>query len=315
MSEELSIHCRIPDDCAGMRLDQALTRLLPGYSRSRLQQWIRAGHLRVDGQVLRPRDAVSGGERVVGQPPVERETAAFPQALPLDVRYEDEDILVINKRAGTVVHPAAGNPDGTLVNALLYHAPELSALPRAGLVHRLDKDTSGLLVVARNLRAHAALVAQLQERTLGREYQAVAVGVMTAGGTVRAPIGRHPVDRQRMAVVAGGRPAVTHYRVVRRFRAYTQLQVNLETGRTHQIRVHMAHLRHPLLGDPLYGGRLRLPDTISQDQIQVLQGFRRQALHAARLSLAHPATGERMVWTAELPEDMLQLLEVLNEMG
>jgi 23S rRNA pseudouridine1911/1915/1917 synthase len=307
------IHCRIPATCAGMRLDQVLAGLLPAYSRSRLQQWIKAGQVEVDGKAVRPRLSVLGGEQVRVILPQEPETVDQAQAIPLDIRYADADLLVINKPAGLVVHPAAGNPDGTLVNALLHHVPELAALPRAGLVHRLDKDTSGLLVVARCLRAHTALVEQLQARTLEREYQAVVNGVMTAGGRIEAPIGRHPMDRQRMAVTTAGKPAITHYRVIRRFRAHTQLRIQLETGRTHQIRVHLAHIRYPLVGDPVYGGRRHLPPGLTDRCLAVLQGFKRQALHASRLGLIHPGSGARLVWQAELPADMVELLTALAE--
>jgi 23S rRNA pseudouridine1911/1915/1917 synthase len=307
------IHCCIPEACAGMRLDQALAGLLPAYSRSRLQQWIKAGYVEVDGKTVRPRAPVLGGERVRVVLPQELETVDLAQAIPLDIRYEDADLLVINKPAGLVVHPAAGNPDGTLVNALLHYAPELAALPRAGLVHRLDKDTSGLLVVARRLRAHTSLVAQLQARTLEREYQAVVTGVMIAGGRIEAPVGRHPVDRKRMAVTAAGKPAVTHYRVIRRFRAHTQLWIKLETGRTHQIRVHLAHIRYPLVGDPVYGGRRHLPAGLTDRCLAVLQGFKRQALHATQLALVHPGSGERLAWRVEPPADMVELLAVLAE--
>ncbi|MDS4026469.1 MAG: 23S rRNA pseudouridine(1911/1915/1917) synthase RluD [Candidatus Contendobacter sp.] len=306
------IACQIPARCAGMRLDQALAELLPAYSRSRLQQWLKTGQLRVNGCVWRPRDAVAGGETVSGDLVLEAETTAVAQDIPLDIRHEDADLLIVNKPAGLVAHPAAGNRDGTLVNALLHHAPELEALPRAGLVHRLDKDTTGLLVVARSLRAHTALVEQLQARRIEREYVAVVNGVLVAGGTVDAPVGRHPVDRQRMAVTTGGKPAVTHYRVMRRFRAHTLLRVKLETGRTHQIRVHMAHIRFPLLGDPVYGGRLRLPPNATPLCIAVLRNFHRQALHAERLALAHPATGEWLAWRAELPADLADLLAALG---
>ena len=307
------IDCQIPVACAGMRLDQALAELLPAYSRSRLQQWLKTGHLRVDGAVRRPRDLVIGGEIVSGDLESEIETVALPQPIPLAVLYEDEELLVIDKPAGLVVHPAAGNRDGTLVNALLHRVPELATLPRAGLVHRLDKDTSGLLVVARSLRAHTALVQQLQARMIEREYLAVVNGVPIAGGIVDAPIGRHPVDRQRMAVTAGGKPAITHYRVRRRFRAHALLRVKLETGRTHQIRVHMAQLRFPLLGDPVYGGRPRLPPGASAACIAAIQNFRRQALHAERLALTHPATGERLEWRAKIPSDLVELLAILGE--
>lgn len=306
------IYCHIPHEFAGMRLDQALASLLAEYSRNRLQQWIKAGHIRVDGHTVRPRDRVEGGEVVSGALPCGQETSAKPQAIPLDIVYEDTDILVIDKPAGLVAHPAAGNRDGTLVNALLHQAPELAALPRAGLVHRLDKDTTGLLVVARSLRAHASLVQQLQARTMGREYETVVSGVMTAGGTVEAPIGRHPVDRKRMAVIVGGKPAVTHYRVLQRFRAHTHLSIKLETGRTHQIRVHMAYIRYPLVGDPVYGGRLRRLPGVSKQCADILRKFRRQALHAACLALTHPGSGERLQWRSALPADMVEFLAVLT---
>jgi 23S rRNA pseudouridine1911/1915/1917 synthase len=296
-----------------MRLDQALAALLPSYSRSRLQQWIRAGHIQVNGRLSRPRDPVAGGERVQGAVPQRQETVAKPQEIPLAIHYEDADLLVLNKPAGLVVHPAAGNVDGTLVNALLHHAPELAALPRAGLVHRLDKGTSGLLVVARSQRAYTFLVAQLQARTIERDYQAVVTGRMTAGGTISAPIGRHPVDRKRMAVVSGGKAAVTHYRVMRRFIAHTHLWIKLETGRTHQIRVHMAYLRHPLVGDVVYGGRWQAPKGVVSSCLAVLRCFPRQALHATRLALTHPDSGQRLEWQAPLPEDMAGLLSVLEE--
>lgn len=307
------IDCQIPIACAGMRLDQALAELLPAYSRNRLQQWLKAGQLRVNGAIRRPRDTVAGGEIVSGDLVFEIETAAVAQDIPLTLVYEDADLLVINKPAGLVAHPAAGNRDGTLVNALLHHAPELAMLPRAGLVHRLDKDTTGLLVVARRLPAYTALVEQLQARAIEREYQAVVNGVPVAGRSVDAPIGRHPVDRQRMAVTAGGKPAVTHYRVLRRFRAHALLRVKLETGRTHQIRVHMAHIRLPLLGDPVYGGRPRLPPGASLDCIAAIQGFHRQALHAMRLALTHPTTDEWLEWRAEMPADLTELLGILGE--
>jgi 23S rRNA pseudouridine1911/1915/1917 synthase len=313
MPDSHHIHLCIPEEHAGKRLDQALAELLPDYSRSRLQQWLKSGQLQVEGRTVRPRDRVLGGEVVSGEGLQEEQTAATAQAIPLDIRFEDAHILVINKPAGLVVHPAAGNPEGTLVNALLYHAPELAGLPRAGLIHRLDKNTSGLLVVARSLRAYTALVEQMQARSIEREYQAVVTGVLIAGGSIAAPIGRHPVDRKRMAVTSGGRPAVTHYRVIQRFRAHTHLQVKLETGRTHQIRVHLAHLRHPLVGDPIYGGRLRIPPQASEQCIQVLRNFNRQALHAARLALTHPVSGRWLEWQAELPGDMGELLEMLRE--
>jgi 23S rRNA pseudouridine1911/1915/1917 synthase len=313
MSPIERIDCQISPKCAGMRLDQALAEMLPAYSRSRLQQGLKAGQLRVDGCHRRPRDIVGGGEMVCGGLERAPEPAAVAQDIPLNILYQDADLLVIDKPAGLVAHPAAGNRDGTLVNALLHHVPELAALPRAGLVHRLDKDTTGLLVVARSLRAHAALVEQLQARRIEREYRAVVNGLPVAGGTVDAPVGRHPVDRQRMAVTPGGKPAMTHYRVLRRFRAHALLRVTLETGRTHQIRVHLAHIRLPLLGDPVYGGRPRLPPDAAPSSIAVIQSFRRQALHAERLALTHPITGERLEWRAAMPFDLATLLMALRE--
>lgn len=302
----------IPPEMAGLRLDQALAELFSEFSRARLQQWIREGQVRLDGRRPRPKDKVLGGERVELEAVAEPQEVHAPEAIPLDVVYEDEQLLVIDKPAGLVVHPAVGNRAGTLLNALLHHAPELATVPRAGIVHRLDKDTSGLLVVARTLTAQHRLVAQLQARAVKREYQAIVVGCMTAGGTVDAPIGRHPVDRKRMAVVGRGKPAVTHYRVLERYRAHTRLRIQLETGRTHQIRVHMAHIRFPLLGDPVYGGRLRLPVGASPELVAALRGFRRQALHARRLGLVHPESGAWMEWEAGLPADLTALVEVLR---
>ena len=302
----------VPDRLAGQRLDQALSRLVSDYSRSRLQHWIRAGQVRVDGVIWRARDRVVGGESVeiiACHAPL---SDLLPQQIDLDILYEDDALLVINKPPGLVVHPAAGNPDGTLQNALLFYDSALAAVPRSGIVHRLDKDTSGLLVVARTLAAHQHLVEQLQARHICREYDAIVSGVMTAGGTVVAPIGRHPVDRKRMAVIPGGKPALTHYRVKERFAGHTQLLVRLETGRTHQIRVHMAHIHYPLLGDPVYGGRLRLPDGAGAGLRSVVCDFRRQALHATRLSLTHPSTGESMTYRAPPPADMTRLVTALR---
>ena len=313
MSESIQLELVIPDAMRGRRLDQALAELVQGYSRSRLQQWIRAGQVTVDARSVRARDIVHGGECVRIEAELTEQTEHAAEPIRLDIVYEDSDLLVINKPAGMVVHPAAGNPSGTLLNALLHHDAGLSALPRAGIVHRLDKDTSGLMVVARTLTAHRHLVAALQARIVKREYLGVVNSVLTAGGTIDAPIGRHPVDRKRMAVVAGGKEAVTHYRVLERFRAHTLIRLMLETGRTHQIRVHMAHHRTPLLGDPVYGGRLRLPAGASDVLQQVLSAFRRQALHAARLELIHPARGEPVSWAVEPPADMTELIRVLRE--
>jgi len=302
----------VPAAMAGQRLDQALAELLPEYSRSRLQSWIKDGEVRVDGRVCRPRDKVLGGERVRLRALREAEVPMRPEAIPLQVVYQDHSLLVIDKPAGLVVHPGAGNPASTLQNALLHLRPELVELPRAGIIHRLDKDTSGLMVVAATLQAHTALTRALAAREITREYQAVVCGVMTAGGQVSAPIGRSAGDRRKMAVREGGRPAVTHYRVLERFRAHTHIRLQLESGRTHQIRVHMAHLRYPLVGDPVYGGRLRIPAGASDALVLALRQFRRQALHACRLALAHPESGQPMEWASPLPPDLQALLAVLR---
>ena len=295
-----------------MRLDQALAEVFSEYSRSRLSQWLKAGLVRVNGEQRRGRDKVWGGEQVEIQAELEEQTDWQAEAIPLDIVFEDAHLIVINKPAGLVVHPAAGNPAGTLVNALLHHDPALGTMPRAGIVHRLDKDTSGLLVVARTLPAQKSLVEQLQARQLLREYEAVVTGVMTAGGTVDAPIGRHPVQRKRMAVTPNGKPAVTHYRVVERFRAHSWIRCRLETGRTHQIRVHLAHIHYPLVGDPVYGGRLRLPKGCGEALAGTLRGFRRQALHAGRLGLTHPQSGKSLERKARGPADMEHLLAELR---
>jgi len=302
----------VPESCAGLRLDQALARLLPDFSRTRLKDWIDAGQVLVDRRPLKPRDVLVGGERIVLQARVPQDETVAAQDLALDIVHEDEALIVINKPPGLVVHPGAGNRDRTLQNALLHHDPELAGVPRAGIVHRLDKDTSGLLVVARTLVAHTALVRQLQEREIGRQYTAICVGVMTAGGTVDRPIGRHRTDRVRMAVREDGREAVTHYRVVERFRSHSHVRVTLETGRTHQIRVHLAHLRHAIVGDTTYGGRLLPPRGATQELNDALRAFPRQALHAERLQLEHPASGETLAWEAPMPADMTQLLVILR---
>lgn len=314
MSDRIRLAAEIAPEQAGQRLDQALAALFPDYSRSRLQQWVRAGAVRLDDQaVTRPNLKVAGGEAVTVDALLERAPEVAAEDLPLGIVHEDEALLVIDKPAGLVVHPAAGNWAGTLQNALLHHAPELAAVPRAGIVHRLDKDTSGLLVIARTLAAHQSLVAQLAERSMSRRYLALVQGAMTAGGTVDAPLGRHPVDRKRQAVLrSGGKPAVTHYRIAERFPAHTLLDVKLETGRTHQIRVHMAHIRHPIVGDPVYGGRPRPPAGAGEALRTALQGFRRQALHAAELGLVHPLTGQSCRWQAPLPEDFEALLAALR---
>ncbi len=295
-----------------IRLDQLLAQLLPDYSRSQLQQWIKSGSVEVNEKKVRPRDQLSGGEIIVITIPEMQEPDWVAQTLPLDIVYEDEHILVLNKPAGLVVHPGAGNPDSTLLNALLGHAPALRGLPRAGIVHRLDKDTSGLMVIAKSERARLNLIEQLSSRELHREYSTIVNGVMISGGTVDEPIGRHPKDRKRMAVVQRGKPAISHYRVLERYRAHTLVSVKLATGRTHQIRVHMAHINFPVLGDPVYSGRLRLPPDSDETMINTLRRFRRQALHARKLGLIHPVSGEAMEWESDLPEDMIKLIDVLK---
>lgn len=313
MPAEFRTHfLELPLDSAGLRLDQALARALPQYSRARLQSWIAAGAVLVDGRTPRSRDKVLGGEQVRIEARLEPEERIAPEALPVNVVYRDRAILVIDKPAGLVVHPGAGNAGRTLQNALLALDPQLALVPRAGLVHRLDKDTSGLLVVARTVEAHTALVAALAAREIERHYLALCAGVMTGGGTISEPIARHPTQRTRMAVRSDGREAVTHYRVLQRFRAHTLVRAELETGRTHQIRVHLAHVGHPLVGDPVYGGRRRIPPASSPALIAALDAFRRQALHAAHLQLAHPTTGREMGWDSPLPQDMADLLAALQ---
>ncbi|MEW8201829.1 MAG: 23S rRNA pseudouridine(1911/1915/1917) synthase RluD [Candidatus Thiodiazotropha endolucinida] len=303
----------IPEEYAGSRLDQVLSDQFPEFSRSRLQHWIKLGLVELDGRPCKAKQRIRGGELIILRPIPQDEVEAEAQAIELDLVYEDEHLLVINKPAGLVMHPAAGNPDGTLLNGLLNHHRPLQQIPRAGIVHRLDKETSGLLVVAKTLQSQHALVGQLQARSVKREYLAIVQGEMIAGGTVDAPIGRHPVNRLRMTVHETGKHAVTHYRIEQHFRAHTLLRVRLETGRTHQIRVHMRHIRHPLLGDPLYGGRLKLPSAINDELAAAIKGFRRQALHATRLELTHPETGEQVAWEAPVPADMQQLIDLLAE--
>jgi 23S rRNA pseudouridine1911/1915/1917 synthase len=314
MTDRIELQAIVPAEMQGHRLDQAAAQLFPEYSRSRLQAWIKKGELRVDGAQHRTRDKVSAGASLQVEAELELEVRWQAQDIALDIVYEDDSILVLNKPAGLVVHPAAGHADGTLVNALLSHAPELAQLPRAGIVHRLDMDTSGIMVVARTLAAHHHLVDQLQERTVKREYCALCIGVMTGGGTVDAPMGRHPKQRKKMAVLAaGGKPAITHYRIAQRFGHHTRISVNLETGRTHQIRVHMAHRHYPLIGDPTYGGRPRIPKGASGELIEALRGFSRQALHARALGLIHPETQQPMEFDCPLPDDILGLIAILEQ--
>ena len=299
-------------DLAGKRLDQAVAGLFPDYSRSRLQAWIKDGRVTLNGQTARQRDKVSLGDQVVLRALHEDQVECRPQDIPLDIVYEDGQLLVINKPAGLVVHPAAGNPDGTLQNGLLFHDPSLVELPRAGIVHRLDKDTTGLMVVAKTPLSYQRLVAALTAREVKREYRALVVGRLNVAGTIDEPIGRHPSQRTRMAVNPLGKPAITHYQVLEKFRSHTLLKVNLETGRTHQIRVHMAYIRHPVFGDPVYGGRLQLPPRADDELKSLMRNFGRQALHARRLGLSHPLTERPMQWEAPLPLDMAELIEALR---
>src|ERR1700691_5531933 len=307
------IDLQVPPEMAGQRLDSALARLMPEHSRTRIKGWIEDGAVKVDRAPCNPRDIVAAGSRVRVQVPPEE--AARPQVLPEAIAlcrvHEDRDVLVIDKPAGLVVHPGAGNPRHTLQNALLGLDGSLAALPRAGLIHRLDKDTSGLLVVARTPEAQTSLSRQLEARTMAREYVAACVGVMTGGGTVDEPIGRHRGDRLRMAIRVSGRPAVTHYRVLERFRAHTYLNVKLETGRTHQIRLHLSHIKYPIVGDPVYGGRFGLPRGATQPLIDTLRAFKRQALHAATLGFEHPRTGKMLTLQSPVPADFARLLAIL----
>ncbi|MCF2949829.1 23S rRNA pseudouridine(1911/1915/1917) synthase RluD [Paraglaciecola aquimarina] len=312
--EKIQLQAQVPEDLLGKRLDQALAEMFPDYSRSRLKDWILANYVKVDGVVLnKPREKLVGEELIEIDAEIEVQVQHKAQNIDLNIVYEDEHILVINKPMNLVVHPGAGNGDGTVLNALLNHAPEIANVPRAGIVHRLDKDTTGLMVVAKTIPAQTHLVEQLQAREISREYEAVVIGTMVAGGTVDAPIGRHPTKRTNMAVRESGKPAVTHYRVIEKFRAHTYVRLKLESGRTHQIRVHMSHLRYPLVGDQAYGGRPKPPKACSEEMVEMLRKFRRQALHAIQLELTHPVTGEWLSWKAPLPNDFVALLKVLRD--
>ncbi|MCO4322077.1 23S rRNA pseudouridine(1911/1915/1917) synthase RluD [Aliidiomarina quisquiliarum] len=303
----------IPEEALGLRFDQALASMFPEFSRSLLKKWVQNGAITLDGVVVtKPREKIVPGMEVTiaAEQPVEVENKA--QAIDLDIVYEDDALLVIDKPAGLVVHPGAGNTDGTLLNALLHHCADLEQLPRSGIVHRLDKETSGLMVVAKTMEAYARLTRALKARNVIREYEAVVVGVLTAGGSVNAAIGRHPSKRTHMAVLKTGKDATTHYRVIERLRAHSYLRLRLESGRTHQIRVHMAHIKHPIVGDPQYGGRPRPPANVTDELAYLLRSFPRQALHAVHLSFAHPVSGEMMAWTSALPADMQKLIKALR---
>lgn len=309
--ETLEHDITIPPELDGKRLDQALAELLPEYSRSRLKEWILSGHATLDGGKPAPRTRVQSGQQVNLMAVLEPQQDAAPEAMDLDVVFEDADLLVIDKPAGLVVHPGAGHSSGTLMNGLLHHAPELAALPRCGILHRLDKDTSGLLLVAKSVAAHTRLVQDLEQRAITREYRAICEGRLTAGGTIDAAIGRHPTQRTRMAVMERGRMARTHYRVLTRFAAHTFIALRLETGRTHQIRVHLAHIRHALVGDRTYGGRLRIPAGAAPELAEGLRGFSRQALHASRLACRHPIGQQLLEFQSPLPPDFIGLLDIL----
>ncbi|RDS85243.1 23S rRNA pseudouridine(1911/1915/1917) synthase RluD [Dyella psychrodurans] len=304
----------VPLSAAGRRFDQALAEMFPDYSRSRLTAWVKAGAVTLDGVPAAPRHLLRGGEKVRLEAELETEVTSAPEAIALDIVHEDPHLLVLNKPVGLVVHPGAGNPAGTLLNALLHHDPKLAELPRGGIVHRLDKDTSGLMVVAKTLPAHTALVDMLSRHEVERQYEAIVIGTLIAGGTVDAPIGRHIGDRLRQAVrdEEDGKHAITHYRLRERFRAHTLIQCNLETGRTHQIRVHMAHVGHPLVGDPLYGGGLKLPKRATPELAAALRSFRRQALHAERLAFVHPVSSENLTFESPRPADIDALIATLR---
>ncbi|HDM8156545.1 TPA: 23S rRNA pseudouridine(1911/1915/1917) synthase RluD [Vibrio harveyi] len=314
MAQQIVLTNTVKDSQLGQRLDQAIAELFADFSRSRLKEWLLDGKVQVNGEVVtKPRTKVMGGEEITLQAELEDEERWEAQDIPLDIVYEDEDIIVINKPRDFVVHPGAGTPDGTVLNALLHHYPDIAEVPRAGIVHRLDKDTTGLMVVAKTVPAQTRLVRALQKRNITREYEAIAIGRMTAGGKVDKPIGRHSTKRTLMAVAPLGKPAVTHYRVAEHFREHTRIRLRLETGRTHQIRVHMSYLQHPLLGDTAYGGRARIPTGASEELTAMIRGFDRQALHAVMLRFEHPITGEELEFHAPVPDDMVEMTEALRK--
>ena len=310
MTELLS--AEVPESLAGNRLDQIAAKLFPEYSRARLQSLIKEGKLLVNGKESRAKDRLILGDQIAVTVEPQKPLDHQAEPIPLNIVYEDDAVLIINKDAGSVVHPAAGNRSGTILNGLLHLIPDLKTIPRAGIVHRLDKDTTGIMVVAKTSGSYASLVNQLTQRTIKREYEAVVVGVLTGGGVVNAPIGRHPVHRKKQAVNEAGKEAITHYRIISRYRSHTHVQLNLETGRTHQIRVHMAHINHRLVGDPLYGGRLQMPVASSPGLTNILQNFKRQALHAKSLTFMHPETGRQVSWEVETTNDMRELLVALR---
>ena len=303
----------IPARMKGARLDSSLSEMLPDFSRSKITSWIKSGDALINKKLFKPKDKSNGGE-IVFLTLNQKDTNDWAaEKIPLNVVYEDEDIIVINKQFGLVTHPGAGNWTGTLANALLYYDPNLSRLDRAGIVHRLDKNTSGLMVIARNEKAQKYLVEQLQNHSVEREYSAIVYGHMIAGGTIDEPIGRDPRDRVKQAVLSNGKDAITHYRAIDRFKSHTHVKAILETGRTHQIRVHLSYVGHSLIGDPMYGGRIRFPKKASEELKDALLNFKRQALHSKKLTLIHPISGESMSWKIPLPDDMAGVLEVLKK--
>ncbi|MGE8541980.1 MAG: 23S rRNA pseudouridine(1911/1915/1917) synthase RluD [Acinetobacter sp.] len=308
----LSLQFQLDDSFFGQRIDQVAATVWPDFSREKLKQWLKEGHLLVNGNSVKPKYKSEGDELLTLEVELEAQTRSLPEDIPLDIVYEDDDIIVINKPVGMVVHPGAGNGSGTLVNALLHHYPKSVELTRAGLVHRIDKDTSGLLVVAKNLEAQFSLSKQLAKKSVYRVYDLVAYGAIIAGGTIDEPIKRHPIDRIKMAILPGGKEAVTHYNVKERFQNFTRIQARLETGRTHQIRVHFSYIGHGLVGDPVYMNRVRVPAGASPLLAETLRAFKRQALHAAKLGLVHPRSGEEMLFEAPWPEDLTNLVEVLR---
>ncbi|MGP1924236.1 MAG: 23S rRNA pseudouridine(1911/1915/1917) synthase RluD [Arsenophonus sp. NEOnobi-MAG3] len=313
MGQQLQLHAQILKLQLGQRLDQALVELFPDYSRSRIKKWILDNRVQVNGKIInRPKEKVFGSEQIAIDVLLEEDMRLQPQNIPLNIVYEDDEIIIINKPRDLVVHPGAGNKDGTVLNALLYYYPEIINVPRAGIVHRLDEDTTGLMVIAKTISAKTHLVEALQLRKITREYEAIVNGRMTAGGTVDEPIARHTIKRTHMAIHPLGKPAITHYRVMEHFRAHTRLRLRLESGRTHQIRVHMAHINHSLVGDPVYAGRPRLLKGVSEEFRQIMNDFNRQALHATMLRLYHPRRGIEMEWHADIPSDMVILINILK---
>lgn len=313
MTDKIIKNYTIPESSSQERLDQALAKLMPEYSRTQIKAWLDEGAILVDGKPCKGKVKVRGNEQITVNAVAKAQPAWGAEAIPLNIVYEDESLLIVHKPKGLVVHPGAGNQQSTMLNALLHHAPSLQSLPRAGILHRLDKNTSGLLIIAKTAAALKDLSYQLKKRTIEREYQAIVNGQIISGGTIEAPIDRHPMQRKRMAVVEDGKHAVTHYRVMERYRSFTRLRVKLETGRTHQIRVHMAHIRHPIIGDDIYGTRLQLAKHMSDELIALLRGYRTQALHAFAIGFTHPETGEFMRFEIDIPDEMKTLMAALRE--